>query len=49
MAISSVTVTLTAAERLELERIVLDGDERAALEFLREAVHAQIERAERGR
>jgi len=49
MATSSVTVTLTAAERLELERIVVDGDERAALEFLQKAIHAQIERTERGR
>jgi len=49
MAEQTVTVTLSEAERLELERIVVDGDERAALEFLRQAVHAKIERAERMR
>jgi len=49
MAEQNVTVTLSEAERLELERIVIDGDEKAALAFLSHAVHAKIERAERGR
>ena len=49
MAEQNVTVTLSEAERLELERIVIDRDEKAALAFLVRAVHAKIERAERGR
>jgi hypothetical protein len=49
MAEQNVTVTLSAAERLELERIVIDRDEKAALVFLARAVHAKIECAERGR
>ena len=43
------TVTLTDTERLELEQIVMDADPEAALEFLRRAVHAKIDRAEKGR
>jgi hypothetical protein len=49
MAEQNVTVTLSEAERLALERIVIDRDEKAALAFLVRAVHAKIERAERGR
>ena len=47
--LNAATVTLTEAERLELERIVVDGDAPAALQFLKRAVHAKIERAERAR
>ncbi len=49
MAEQNVTVTLSEAERLELERIVIDRDEKAALAFLAHAVHAKIERAEKGK
>jgi hypothetical protein len=49
MAAQNVTVTLSEAERLELEQIVLDRDEKAALSFLAGAVLAKIESAERGR
>ena len=49
MAEQNVTVTLSEAERMELERIVIDRDERAALAFLVGAVHAKIESAERRR
>ena len=49
MAEQNVTVTLSEAERLELECIVIDRDEKAALDFLSRAVHAKIERAEKGR
>ncbi len=49
MAEPNVTVTLSEAERLELEQIVMDGDRDAALGFLKRAVHAKIERAEKGK
>ena len=49
MAEQNVTVTLTESERLELEQIIMDGDPRAALAFLKRAVHAKVERAEKGR
>ena len=49
MAEQNVTVTLSEAERLELEQIVTDRDEKAALAFLARALHAKIEHAERGR
>ncbi|MBU0608714.1 MAG: hypothetical protein KKI08_12580 [Armatimonadetes bacterium] len=48
MAGHNVTVTLDEAERLELEQIVMDRDEKAALAFLANAVLAKIESAERG-
>ncbi|MGQ9730281.1 MAG: hypothetical protein ACUVX8_03330 [Candidatus Zipacnadales bacterium] len=44
MVEQNVTVTLNEAERLELERIVIDGDEKAALAFLICAVRAKIVR-----
>ena len=49
MAEQSVTVTLSEAERLELEQIVMDRDKKAALSFLASVVLAKIECAERGR
>ena len=49
MAAQNVTVTLTEAERLELEQIVMDRDEKAALSFLASSVLAKIESVERGR
>jgi len=49
MAAQNVTVTLSDAERLELEQIVMDRDEKAALAFLTRAVLAKIQSAERGR
>jgi len=49
MAAQNVTVTLSETERLELEQIVMDRDERAALAFLTRAVYAKIAAAERGR
>ena len=48
MAEQNVTVTLSEAERLELERILIDRDAGAALEFLARAVHAKLAQAERG-
>ena len=48
MAERNATVTLIEEERLELERILIDRDEGAALEFLARAVHAKLAQAERG-
>ena len=49
MAEQNVTVTLSEEERLELEQIAMDRDEKAALAFLVSAVLAKIECAERSR
>jgi len=43
------TVTLTQEERLELEQIIIDDDQEAALAFLKRAVHAKIERTDKSR
>ncbi len=40
---ANVTVTLTDAEQLELEEILIDHDEPAALQFLKRAVKTKIE------
>ncbi|HUU55131.1 MAG TPA: hypothetical protein VMY87_09470 [Armatimonadota bacterium] len=40
----NVTVTLDDAEQLQLEEIVIDGDQKAALEFLRRTIKAKIDR-----
>jgi hypothetical protein len=40
----NVTVTLDEAEQMQLEEIIVDHDERAALEFLKRAVKSKIER-----
>ena len=46
MAEPTIVIKLTADERLTLEQIILDHDEQGALEFLRDCVLRQIERAE---
>lgn len=45
MAERVVTVTLGEAEQIELEEIVIDGDEKAALEFLKRVIYARVKRA----
>jgi len=40
----NVTVTLDDAEQLQLEEILIDGDHKGALEFLRRIVKAKIDR-----
>ncbi|MEW6554893.1 MAG: hypothetical protein AB1384_11475 [Actinomycetota bacterium] len=35
------------AERMELERIVMDGDPDGALAFLREVIYAQVKESEK--
>lgn len=40
----NVAITLTEAEQIELQQILLDRDEKAAYEFLRRVIKAKIER-----
>jgi inhibitor of KinA sporulation pathway (predicted exonuclease) len=39
----NVTVTLNEAEQIQLEEILIDHDEKAALEFLKRAVKPKVE------
>jgi hypothetical protein len=41
-------ITLTEEEQLKLEEILMDQDEKAALEFLRLIVKAKIEQQKKG-
>lgn len=40
-----VTITLSEAEQLELEEIVIDRDEKAALEFVKRVIYAAVKKA----
>lgn len=40
-------VSLDERERMELERIVVDSDAQAALEFVRDVVHAKVRDSEK--
>ena len=40
----NVAITITEEEQIRLEEIFLDRDEKAALQFLKQAVKAKIER-----
>jgi len=40
----SVTVTVSEEEQMRLEEILIDRDEKAALEFLKQVIRAKIER-----
>lgn len=44
----NVTVTLTEEEQIQLEEIIMDRDEKAALDFLRRCLKAKIERQIKG-
>jgi len=39
-----VAITVTEEEQIELEQILLDRDEEAALDFLKRTIRAKIER-----
>jgi len=49
LEIKKTAVSLDEKELLELQRIVIDGDEKEALIFLRRAIHEKLERSQRGR
>ena len=39
-----VAITVTEEEQIELEEILVDRDEKAALDFLKRAIRAKVER-----
>jgi hypothetical protein len=45
----NVTITLDDAEQIRVEEILMDRDEKAALEFLKRVIKARIERQQKGR
>ena len=49
LEIRRATVSLDESDLMELERIVIDGDEREALIFVKKTVHDRILRAQQGR
>ncbi len=40
----NVAITLTEAEQIELQQILIDRDEHAAYDFLRRIIRAKVER-----
>ncbi len=40
-------VSFQERERMELERIILDGDERSALDFLKQVIYPQVKESEK--
>ena len=49
LEIRKTAITLDEEELLELERIVVDRDEKAALLFLKKSVHKKIAHSQSGR
>lgn len=49
LEIRKTAVALDKQELLELERIIVDGDEKEALKFLKKCVYDRVARAQQGR
>jgi len=49
LQIQKTAVRLEEEEMIELERIVTDRDEEAALDFVRKSIYNKIARAQRGK
>jgi len=49
LEIKRTAIGLDEKDLLELERIVIDGDEKGALSFLKKAVYDKIARSQQGR
>ncbi|MDH5695183.1 MAG: hypothetical protein OEZ00_01040 [Dehalococcoidia bacterium] len=47
--IKKTAISLDEKELLELERIVIDSDEKGALSFLKKAIYDKITRSQQGR
>ena len=49
LEIRKAVVSFDESDLMELERIVIDGDEKEALSFVKKTVHDRILRAQQGR
>jgi len=49
LEIRRTAISLDKKELLELERIIIDGDEKGALSFLKKAVYDKIARSQQGK